>query len=187
MPTCSGGTPAWPMALTRASCRIPASWSPGRAWSSSTRSARDPGRGDDAGHPRRDEAIDPPRHPQPLPRRPLLRPAGIQGRGCRDPGARTGPRLPCPGLLGSPSREGNRSRSRWADCTSRTPRTKTAIPTTRSCRNSRTARSSSGCNNTLEGRKIDRKRILPEATVVPSGVAEVARLQSQEGYAYIKP
>ena len=25
------------------------------------------------------------------------------------------------------------------------------------------------CNNTLEGRKIDRKRVLPEATVVPSG------------------
>jgi uncharacterized protein len=43
------------------------------------------------------------------------------------------------------------------------------------------------CNNTLEGRKIDRKRVLPEAKVVPSGVAEVARLQSQEGYAYIKP
>jgi intracellular sulfur oxidation DsrE/DsrF family protein len=43
------------------------------------------------------------------------------------------------------------------------------------------------CNNTLEARKIDRKRVLPEATVVPSGVAEVARLQSQEGYAYIKP
>lgn len=43
------------------------------------------------------------------------------------------------------------------------------------------------CNNTLEGRKIDRKRVMPEATVVPSGVAEVARLQSQEGYAYIKP
>jgi len=43
------------------------------------------------------------------------------------------------------------------------------------------------CNNTLEARKIDRKRILPEATVVPSGVAEVARLQFQEGYAYLKP
>lgn len=43
------------------------------------------------------------------------------------------------------------------------------------------------CNNTLEARKIDRKRVLPEATVVPSGVAEVARLQYQEGYAYIKP
>jgi uncharacterized protein len=43
------------------------------------------------------------------------------------------------------------------------------------------------CNNTLEGRKIDRKRILPEATIVPSGVAEVARLQFQEDYAYLKP
>lgn len=43
------------------------------------------------------------------------------------------------------------------------------------------------CNNTLEIRKIDRKRVIPEATIVPSGVAEVSRLQSQEGYAYIKP
>jgi len=43
------------------------------------------------------------------------------------------------------------------------------------------------CNNTLEGRKIDRKRVMPEATVVPSGVAELGRLQSQEGYAYLKP
>ena len=43
------------------------------------------------------------------------------------------------------------------------------------------------CNNTLEGRKIDRKRVMPEATVVPSGVAELGRLQSQEGYSYIKP
>ncbi|MDM5181610.1 DsrE family protein [Massilia sp. DJPM01] len=43
------------------------------------------------------------------------------------------------------------------------------------------------CNNTLEARKIDRKRVLPEATIVPSGVAEVARLQTQEEFAYIKP
>jgi intracellular sulfur oxidation DsrE/DsrF family protein len=43
------------------------------------------------------------------------------------------------------------------------------------------------CNNTLESRKIDRKRVLPEATIVPSGVAEVARLQFEEGYAYVKP
>jgi intracellular sulfur oxidation DsrE/DsrF family protein len=43
------------------------------------------------------------------------------------------------------------------------------------------------CNNTLEARRIDRKRIMPEATVVPSGVAEVARLQFQEGYVYLKP
>ena len=43
------------------------------------------------------------------------------------------------------------------------------------------------CNNTLETRKIDRKRVIPEATIVPSGVAEVSRLQAQEGYVYIKP
>lgn len=43
------------------------------------------------------------------------------------------------------------------------------------------------CNNTLEARKIDKKRVIPEATIVPSGVAEVSRLQIQEGYAYLKP
>lgn len=43
------------------------------------------------------------------------------------------------------------------------------------------------CNNTLETRKIDKKQVIPEAKIVPSGVAEVARLQVQEGYAYIKP
>ncbi len=43
------------------------------------------------------------------------------------------------------------------------------------------------CNNTLETRKIDRKRVIPEAQIVPSGVAEVSRLQWQEGYVYIKP
>lgn len=43
------------------------------------------------------------------------------------------------------------------------------------------------CNNTLEARGIDRKKVIPEATIVPSGVAEVSRLQLQEGYAYIKP
>ena len=43
------------------------------------------------------------------------------------------------------------------------------------------------CSNTLETRKIDRKRVIPEATIVPSGVAEVARLQWQEGYVYVKP
>jgi intracellular sulfur oxidation DsrE/DsrF family protein len=43
------------------------------------------------------------------------------------------------------------------------------------------------CNNTLVGRKIDKNTVLPEATIVPSGVAEIARLQVQEGYAYLKP
>jgi intracellular sulfur oxidation DsrE/DsrF family protein len=43
------------------------------------------------------------------------------------------------------------------------------------------------CNNTLQSRKIDKSKVIPEATIVPSGVAEVARLQTQEGYAYLKP
>lgn len=43
------------------------------------------------------------------------------------------------------------------------------------------------CNNTLMGRGISKDRVLPEATVVPSGIAEVSRLQWQEGYIYIKP
>lgn len=43
------------------------------------------------------------------------------------------------------------------------------------------------CNNTLEARHIDKSRVIPEAAIVPSGVAEVARLQIEEGYAYIKP
>lgn len=43
------------------------------------------------------------------------------------------------------------------------------------------------CNNTLVGRKIDKSKLLPEATIVPSGVAEVSRLQIFEGFAYIKP
>jgi intracellular sulfur oxidation DsrE/DsrF family protein len=43
------------------------------------------------------------------------------------------------------------------------------------------------CNNTLTGRKIDPKTVLPGANIVPSGVAEVAKLQAKEGYTYIKP
>lgn len=43
------------------------------------------------------------------------------------------------------------------------------------------------CNNTLTSRNISPDRVLMEAKIVPSGVAEVARLQSQEGYAYLKP
>ncbi len=43
------------------------------------------------------------------------------------------------------------------------------------------------CNNTLTSRNIDKSTVLPEATIVPSGVAEVSRLQIQEGFAYIKP
>jgi intracellular sulfur oxidation DsrE/DsrF family protein len=43
------------------------------------------------------------------------------------------------------------------------------------------------CNNTLVKRKIDPKTVLPGAKIVPSGVAEVARLQADEGFVYIKP
>jgi intracellular sulfur oxidation DsrE/DsrF family protein len=43
------------------------------------------------------------------------------------------------------------------------------------------------CEFTLKSRNIDPKMVLEEAKLVPSGVAEVARLQAQEGYAYLKP
>lgn len=43
------------------------------------------------------------------------------------------------------------------------------------------------CDNTLVSRKIDTGRLLMEAKVVPSGVAEVARLQAKEGFVYLKP
>lgn len=43
------------------------------------------------------------------------------------------------------------------------------------------------CNNTLVARKIDAAKLVPEATIVPSGVAEVARLQAREGFVYLRP
>lgn len=43
------------------------------------------------------------------------------------------------------------------------------------------------CNNTLVSRKIDASKVIPQGKIVPSGVAEVARLQSKEGYVYLKP
>ena len=43
------------------------------------------------------------------------------------------------------------------------------------------------CRFTLERNKIDPGKVLPEATLVPSGVAEVARLQFKEGFAYLRP
>jgi intracellular sulfur oxidation DsrE/DsrF family protein len=45
------------------------------------------------------------------------------------------------------------------------------------------------CGNTLKGKQVDFSRDLYDvdaADIVPSGVAELARLQ-QQGYAYIKP
>jgi intracellular sulfur oxidation DsrE/DsrF family protein len=43
------------------------------------------------------------------------------------------------------------------------------------------------CNNTLVTRKIDKSKVIPEVTIVPSGVAEAARLQQKEGFAYLRP
>ena len=43
------------------------------------------------------------------------------------------------------------------------------------------------CNNTLVSRKIDKSKVVSPATIVPSGVAEIARLQRQEGFGYVKP
>jgi uncharacterized protein len=43
------------------------------------------------------------------------------------------------------------------------------------------------CNFTLKSRDIGKEKVIPEAKIVPSGVAEVARLQAREGYAYLRP
>ena len=43
------------------------------------------------------------------------------------------------------------------------------------------------CNNTLQSRHIDPGKVVMEAKIVPSGVAEVARLQAKEGFVYLKP
>ena len=43
------------------------------------------------------------------------------------------------------------------------------------------------CNNTLVSRKISAEKVVMDAKVVPSGVAEVARLQAKEGFVYLRP
>lgn len=43
------------------------------------------------------------------------------------------------------------------------------------------------CANTLRGLEIPADKVNPEALVVPSGVAEIARLQARHGHAYIRP
>jgi intracellular sulfur oxidation DsrE/DsrF family protein len=43
------------------------------------------------------------------------------------------------------------------------------------------------CEITLKSRNIDKSKLIEEVKYVPSGVAEVSRLQFQEGYAYLKP
>ena len=43
------------------------------------------------------------------------------------------------------------------------------------------------CEITLRERGLRREQFLPEVKFVPSGVAEIARLQSRESYAYVRP
>jgi intracellular sulfur oxidation DsrE/DsrF family protein len=43
------------------------------------------------------------------------------------------------------------------------------------------------CQNTLNNRKIPESRVVMDARVVPSGVAETARLQAREGFVYMRP
>ena len=43
------------------------------------------------------------------------------------------------------------------------------------------------CEITLRNRKLTKQQFIPEATFVPSGVAEITRLQQREGYAYLRP
>lgn len=42
------------------------------------------------------------------------------------------------------------------------------------------------CKNTLVRRNIDTGEVIPGAALVPSGIAEIGRLQSEEGYAYMR-
>lgn len=43
------------------------------------------------------------------------------------------------------------------------------------------------CASTLGAREIAKDRLVDDATIVPSGLSEIARLQLREGYAYLKP
>lgn len=43
------------------------------------------------------------------------------------------------------------------------------------------------CEITLRNRKLSKDQFIADTTYVPSGVAEVTRLQQREGYAYLKP
>ena len=43
------------------------------------------------------------------------------------------------------------------------------------------------CEITLRNRKLTRDQFIEEGVFVPSGVAEIARLQQREGYAYLRP
>ena len=42
------------------------------------------------------------------------------------------------------------------------------------------------CTNTLTRQQIDTHAVIPEAVLVPSGIAEIGRLQKREGYTYLR-
>jgi intracellular sulfur oxidation DsrE/DsrF family protein len=43
------------------------------------------------------------------------------------------------------------------------------------------------CNNTLTAHNVPVSDVMPQAKIVPAGVAEVVRLQAKEGYVYFRP
>jgi intracellular sulfur oxidation DsrE/DsrF family protein len=43
------------------------------------------------------------------------------------------------------------------------------------------------CNNTLIARQLSRSSVIEDVKIVPAGLAEIARLEAREGYAYIHP
>jgi len=43
------------------------------------------------------------------------------------------------------------------------------------------------CEITLKSRNLKKEQFISEVKYVPSGVAEVAKLQSREGFSYVKP
>jgi len=43
------------------------------------------------------------------------------------------------------------------------------------------------CEITLRNRKLTKDQFIEDATYVPSGVAEITRLQQREGFAYLRP
>lgn len=43
------------------------------------------------------------------------------------------------------------------------------------------------CTNSLEAHGIESDRVIDTARLVPSGVAEIARLQAREGFVYLRP
>jgi hypothetical protein len=43
------------------------------------------------------------------------------------------------------------------------------------------------CEITLRNRKLAKDQFIPEVSYVPSGVAEITRLQPREGFAYLRP